>query len=404
VKPPVLVLDGHTTQALACVRSLGRAGYPVYVAGVRRWPLAAASRHCRGSRRLDGETLTSFTALRAWARRRGIRLVLPLTERSCLLCVADAAAWRADGIELGCGPEDMLLGAFDKAQSLRRAAELGIAIPPSRFPTSLPDFGLAAQELGYPCVVKARFSYAWHDGVLLADPGVAYVASPNELTPAVLARRQGPHWPLIQRYVPGSGKGVFALCDHGDPVAWFAHQRLRDVRPSGSGSSLRRSVPIDPRLQQLAVTFLKDRAWHGPAMLEFRDDGVTSPWLMEVNGRFWGSLQLAIAAGVDLPLLWVRILTQQPIAAPSGFRPDVTLRWLWGDMKRLLFIAAGPPTGFPGPYPRLWQGLREVFGPQPAGTHSETWDVHDPWPALAEWVQGLAELVSVSRPQGRRFA
>ena len=80
--PPLLVLDGHTTQALACVRSLGRAGYPVYVAGVRPWLLAAASRHCRGSLRLDGESIASFTALRAWARRRGIRLVLPLTERS----------------------------------------------------------------------------------------------------------------------------------------------------------------------------------------------------------------------------------------------------------------------------------------------------------------------------------
>jgi len=32
----VLVLDGQTNQALACVRSLGRAGYDVLVASDRR--------------------------------------------------------------------------------------------------------------------------------------------------------------------------------------------------------------------------------------------------------------------------------------------------------------------------------------------------------------------------------
>ena len=42
-------------------------------------------------------------------------------------------------------------------------------------------------------------------------------------------------------------------------------------------------------------------------MVEFKHDerdGV--PKLMEINGRFWGSLQLAIDAGVDFPRCWSR--------------------------------------------------------------------------------------------------
>lgn len=396
---PVLVLDGHTTQALACVRSLGRAGHPVFVASERRWPLAAWSRYCRESIRLPAETMPAYAELRHWALRRGVRVVLPLTERACLLCNAGAEAWRTAGIVLGCGPNEMLLRAFDKGQTLARAAACGIAIPPTRFPTSLAEYRAAALELGFPCVVKARFSYAWNDGRLVPDPGVAYVASLENLEPTVLARRQGDRWPLLQRYVPGQGKGIFALSDHGRVVAWFAHERLRDVRPSGSGSSLRRSIPLDPRLQGAAARLLDDLRWHGPAMLEFRDDGVREPWLMEVNGRFWGSLQLAVAAGADLPLQWIRILMRHPAPAPpidvSGapYRPGVTLRWLWGDVKRLVHIASGPPPGYPGSYPRLWQGLREVLGRQPVGTRLETWDPRDPWPALAEWIQGIGELV-----------
>jgi hypothetical protein len=70
----------------------------------------------------------------------------------------------------------------------------------------------------------------------------------------------------------------------------------------------------------------------------------------------------------------------------------VTLRWLWGDVKRLLYIVAGPPPGCPEPYPSLLEGLREVLGPQPAGTSSETWSADDPWPAAGEWIQGIGEL------------
>ena len=58
------MLDGQTNQALACVRSLGRAGYRVLVASQRRWPLAAWSRYSRGGYRLSGQTVAAFAQLR----------------------------------------------------------------------------------------------------------------------------------------------------------------------------------------------------------------------------------------------------------------------------------------------------------------------------------------------------
>jgi glycosyltransferase involved in cell wall biosynthesis/predicted ATP-grasp superfamily ATP-dependent carboligase len=399
---PVLVLDGHTTQALACVRSLGRAGHPVYVASEQRWPMAVASRYCSGHWRLRGETVTAYADLRARAARLGIKIVLPLTERTCLLCSAEADAWRTAGITVGCGPDEMLFQVFDKAQALELARAAGISIPPTRCPESLDGYHEAARELGFPCVIKARFSYAWCGGQLLQDPGVAYVEKFDDLDEVVLARRQGAHWPLIQRWVPGTGRGVFALCDHGRVVEWFAHERLRDVRPSGSGSSLRRSVALDPELQRLSAQLLARLRWHGPAMLEFKDDGAHAPRLMEINGRFWGSLQLAISAGVDLPAQWIRILTGQPPAPSTGYRCGVTLRWVWGDVKRLVHILAGPPRGYPGSYPTLRQGVRELIGRQPPGTKLETFDRTDPMPAFAEFMQGAADLIA--RRTNRRSA
>jgi len=390
----VLVLDGQTNQALACVRSLGRAGCDVLVAATRNRPLAAWSRFCRGRFKLRGETPAAFQALRAWATARHITMVLPLTERSCVLCNLDREVWEQAGITVACPPDAVLRRAFDKAITIEAARACGVSVPPTRMPTSMNDAHAAVQELGFPCVVKSRFSNAWNGTQFLADPGTGYVRDASELERAITAHRQADSWPVLQAFVPGQGKGVFALFDHGRAVAWFAHERLRDVRPSGSGSSLRSSAALDPRLLGPAERLLTDMQWHGPAMVEFRDDGVHPPYLMEVNGRFWGSLQLAVSAGADFPQWWLSIVRGRPVERRTNYVTGVTVRWLWGDVKRFLYILAGAPSGYPGRYPSIGQGLRELFGRQPPGTHLEAWDPDDRWPAVGEWVQGIADLLS----------
>src|SRR5206468_11787837 len=228
-----------------------------------------------------------------------------------------------------CGPDDMLLRAFDKAQTAKYAAACGVRLPPTQVPMSLAECRAAAEAVGYPCLVKPRFSNLRDGHEFRPGAAARYVSHPMQLDAAVEATRDQDCWPLIQGFVPGQGKGVFALCDHGRAVAWFAHERLRDVQPSGSGSSLRRAVALDPRLRAPAERLLAALEWHGPAMVEFRDDGVHPPWLIEVNGRFWGSLALAIAAGVDFPLLWMRMLEGEAVTAAPGYRHGVVVRWLW---------------------------------------------------------------------------
>lgn len=400
----ILVLDGQTNQALACVRSLGRAGHTVFVASEYRWPIGRWSRFVHGSHRLDGETLESFAELRRVAIEWRIDTVLPQTERACLLLNIHRDEWENAGIAVGCATEGVLARAFDKARSIEIAESCGVNVPRTVVPSSIADVREAAATLTFPCIVKARSSHVWTGSTFITDSGPRYVADPEDLEAVVLGAQQGHRWPLIQEVVPGVGKGAFALFDHGTPVAWFAHERLRDVRPSGAGSSLRRSAALDPRVRAPAERLLRAMRWHGPAMVEFRDDGISDPWLMEVNGRFWGSLQLAIAAGVDFPRLWVDLLRNGHVDPAPDYEEGVTLRWLWGDVKRLVTIARGRPPGYRGVFPTFADGVREIFGAQPRGTRSEMWQSTDPWPALGEWIQGACEFASrgIDRHASRR--
>src|SRR6059036_4114494 len=97
----------------------------------------------------------------AWAGERGVQIVLPQWERSCLLCNGEREQWEALGIAVGCGPDDMLLLAFDKARTLEHAAAGAVRIPPTRVPTSLAECHAAGVAVGYPCIIKPRFSDFW---------------------------------------------------------------------------------------------------------------------------------------------------------------------------------------------------------------------------------------------------
>jgi predicted ATP-grasp superfamily ATP-dependent carboligase len=128
------------------------------------------------------------------------------------------------------------------------------------------------------------------------------------------------------------------------PVAWFAHRRLREKPPAGGVSVLCESVPVDPVMRGYAEGLLSAAGWFGPAMVEFRVDPDGKPWLMEVNGRFWGSLQLAIDCGVDFPWLLYQLCRGDQVAAPEHYEVGRRLRWLLGDLDHLLLQLRGKGT------------------------------------------------------------
>jgi predicted ATP-grasp superfamily ATP-dependent carboligase len=379
----VLVLDAESTKALAVARALGPT-MEVRTASRRRPALAAWSRfvvehrHCAIER---DHQLTDWVL--DFCRERGIGVVVTPEEASSWLLARDRAAFAAEGIVLPLPESDVLEIAMDKARTLEAARELEVAAPPTIVLEDRARAEAAARELGFPVVVKPRFSQFWNGQRFVTGGGVSYAADESDLRAALARQPDDAPPPLLQRFVPGRGLGLFfVLAPDGTLAAEFAHERLRDLRPTGSGSVLRRSVPVDPRLREIALRLLRGIGWWGVAMVEFRGEPGDAV-LMEINGRFWGSLQLAIDAGVNFPRVLIDV-AQGRVSPPPSYRDDVVLRWWLGDLARVGRVIRGRPRGFAGAFPSRLEGIAEFLGPQPPRTRNEVLRWEDPLPALGE--------------------
>jgi len=266
------------------------------------------------------------------ARRPGV--LLPMSDMSVRLAAEVAPELMATGARWPFPSRECIEQAQDKRHVLKVAAGLGMACPRELLPegSAVED---VAPTLRYPVVVKPRFSRylrgdAWIHG------RVQYAHNPAELIALYRACHNSIPNPLVQEWIEGVGCGVFVLLWDGQLKAACSHRRLREKPASGGVSVLCESTPLDERLLSDCINLLAALRWQGPAMVEFKLDRSARPVLMEVNGRFWGSLQLALDAGMNFPAMLYRLALGETLPSCSDYRIGVRSRWLLGDLDQLL--------------------------------------------------------------------
>jgi predicted ATP-grasp superfamily ATP-dependent carboligase len=385
----VLVLDGNQNQAVAAVRSLARAGHQVVVGESTPWSKAGWSRHSSGSFPYpapQSQTEGFLDRIIDVARAEPDTLVLPMTEATTLPLSANRERLYAVGAKMVLPTHAELLRAFDKEATTNLAASLGVPVPLSTVISNFEEATRTAQEIAYPVVLKPRSSEELSTvGKVRSTGRPRYARNEREFHAAYedLSRRAAAI--MVQQYVAGEGAGYFALMNHGELRAEFAHRRIRDVYPTGSGSAVRVSVPPPPQIREASLTILKALNWHGVAMVEFRHVEGEAPVFLEVNGRFWHSLALARYSGVDFPALLARMAEQSDIEPVNGYLVGVRCRWFLGDLRHLVEVWRGAPMGYPGTYPGRFSTLAAVLTPVPGTFHDLfTWD--DPLPELGDWI------------------
>jgi protein-tyrosine-phosphatase len=353
----VLITDAHELAGLGAVRSLGRAGFDVTL-GIpegMRGCAAQRSRYAGGTLRYP-DPWKRQPEFRTWLGQQSAsgrwRFILPIAEAA----IAGAAAVRPGGAAAPLLlPNDALLAyTLSKFAATAAALEAGIPCANTLFVSRAMSDREVAQGLAqmrFPVVVRT-------DNRLL--PGGAYRRGGTHAAATIEAAQYALEGPrargeavLVQEFVAGFGVGAFYLRSQGRSVLEFSHRRLHEVPYTGGYSSLRVSTH-DAQALEFGRRLLAHIGYSGLAMVEFRRDARTGvAQFLEINGRVWGSIALALHAGVDFPAAYADLeLGGEPAPAQRPYPKGMKCRHVPGEISHVLSVLKDPRAGAPR---KLWK-------------------------------------------------
>jgi predicted ATP-grasp superfamily ATP-dependent carboligase len=276
--------------------------------------------------------------------------------------------------------------ARHKDRTLKLAEQIGIPIPKTWYVEDLSQIAKLKDHLPYPVVIKPKIG----SGAI----GIHYPKNPREFVDRYTRVHRISPYPLIQDRIPVNGISYgasFLMDENGRVKASFVHRRIREYPVSGGASTLRESIRHDD-IRDMGLSLLKALDWSGVAMVEFKvDPRDNTPKLMEINPRFWGSLALAVDAGVNFPYLMYRLSLGENFRPVEHYQIGKRCRWLLpGDI--LHFIRN----------PQRRKLMPHFFRFGDANTTYDILSLGDPLPSLARILTPLTFLYNKDMKQRLR--
>jgi D-aspartate ligase len=328
---PAVVVDVGWVNGLAAIRSLGRAGARVLALDHRRGALGFRSRYAEPVLTPDPQDEEAFVSFLA-----GLELDAPAplfaTHDEPLNAIARAAGRLGERFLYPFPRWELLSRIQDKRSQLEAAEAAGIPVPRTAHPGSAGEARIAAEELGWPVLVKPSstegFKRRFGKQAFRCETGA-------EVERAY--RDAEPYTPMIQEVVPGGDGELYTLGSYlargGEPLGVFCGRKLRQT-PAGVGTCrVGEAIWVEEVVEQ-GLMLLRALDFHGLSQVEFKRDARDGSFrLMEVNPRLWQWHGLASACGVDLPVIAYRDLTGErlePVSA-NGSRKRWAITLLAGE-------------------------------------------------------------------------
>lgn len=338
-----IILDGHLKSALASVRALGYHDIFIISGSYRKTAPALHSRFNDESfiyrdplKDKDGFVDDVFSMVKKCDEKPVIftfsdSTFLPLFEKKEELSkIAHFIAPEKTSVDI----------AFDKIKTIKLAKSFDVPTIKTYLPKEENDIHNLSKALIFPVVVKPRESVTWlnNKGVF----GSAHIVLTDLEFKSVCLKifQDTGLYPLVQEFIEGKEYGVEYLYQNGKVLASCAHKRIRSLSPKGGASVVKRTIPqTTGGMDAYARKLLKELKWTGPVMVEFKQNSNTKEFLlMEINGRFWGSLPLSIFAEVDFPYLYFNLAKGEVPDIEVVHMPGVVSRHFLGDIKHLLTV------------------------------------------------------------------
>ena len=396
----VIVLDGEQRSALAVTRSLGKRGINAIVGAEKRSSLSSCSRYCTRSFLYPSpynDPIGFIQALVEYTGKFRNQILFPMTD----VTLAEVLLKRMDfpkSLLIPFVDYDTYMQVTDKINLFQLGKELNLPIPTSFMSTEFENTENLIEMVkknGFPLVVKPSFSkIRTKKGWMNAS---VHYANDEKRLREILSYDLFQSFPfLVQERIEGPGVGIFLLMKNGEVIAKFSHKRIREKPPSGGVSVLCESIEPPEEALHASVKLLAKLHWTGVAMVEFKIDREKNiARLLEVNARFWGSLQLAISSGVDFPYMLFQLANGEKIEKPDKYTIGLKSRWELGDLDHLFIrLLKNPsksnlPSNHPARLTLIKDFLFDFFRPE---VRNEIFQAKDPGPFFHEMKEYVNNL------------
>lgn len=391
-KAKALVLGSDTRSFLAVVRSLGRSGLEVHSAWTDSQAIARSSRYLKQTFEIDhprdgGDRWVG--QLNELQREHDYQIIIPCNDQS-IIPIREQQQRIDHYRRYYILDDDTYEIVNSKIESTRLANALGIPTPRCKNNVTEDDLDEVIEQFGFPVVLKPESSFVGHK--LSRKQTVATVRTAEALG-AKLSEMRSVGSVQIQEYFQGEGTGVeFLACD-GEILQRFQHLRVHEPI-GGGGSSYRKSIALHEGMLDATEKFVRKLNYSGVGMVEFLWNRTSGQWrFVEINGRFWGSLPLALFSGVDFPASLYHNRIEKRATFPGTYRVGVHSRNLTSDKNWLSNHVRSRESGFISKLIGLGVGGVSGVGRFLIGKeHVDTFAWGDPKPFLVE-VLTLAQSV-----------
>ena len=328
----VVITWAEGISSLCAVRSLARKGVKVVATSSNPHATGFYSRYVVGRILLPSYT-TQYSqykeALLRLCKRNDILTVMAFTECDAyILCTYRDELTPYVKTLWPC--KETFEHVRDRTTLLHLAQDAGVCVPRTRKFSDWKDWSA-------PCVIKSRYSVIEIDNGLLYHPPIYISANKPPDRESIILKMK--HDPIVQERIIGPEYGFFALFNEGKMRASFQHQRIISQDYRGGASVLRKSV-YSKELEDLGTRLLQSMKWHGPAMVEFKLDVRDGKFkLMEINPRFWRSLNLAVEAGVNFPYLCYIIAKTGDCEPVYDYKQNIFSQYLVGEIQHFMKLA-----------------------------------------------------------------
>ncbi len=296
----VFLLGANDRAAATVSRQLARAGHRVGVADWTAHPIRF-SRFVDGFHRLADPELDVESCVEDLARtleREDYEFLIPMNDAALELCYTAETLLSRRTQVLGINGPDSRNFSRDKSVLYEACRAIGFPLPESRRVATLDELSKLLPELRYPLMARPVSSKVIHRNRLYSfKPKMIH----DEIQLVDFLRENIASVPfMLQAPLKGHGAGYNVLAREGSILVAYAHRRIHEAW-GGGASTYRGTIPLDTYAEfSLVPALIKRMGWNGVAMLEFLVSGGRA-YPIEMNGRFWGSIELGVFGGCDMP-------------------------------------------------------------------------------------------------------